>query len=103
AGRPRIRILIAVGILLAQHALLFEALLIHLVSNSKVALIVFVFIVRRMRIPPIPQPRIVIIAAPPWIKASSATPPEAIVAEAKVANAAIAESVVREGAAMKSA
>ncbi len=41
-SRTRVRIAIAIGLFLAEHLLFFEALLVHIVGRSAVALVVFV-------------------------------------------------------------
>ena len=58
----RVRILIAVGFLLAHHALLLQTLLVHLVGDGEI--LVVVVIVRRVVIPPVPQPGIIAPAPP---------------------------------------
>jgi len=82
----RVSILVAVGFFLAQHALLFEALLVHLVRDSEI--LVVVVVVGRVVVPPIPEPGIV-APTPPGITPAPAGEAETITG-AKAESEAIA-------------
>jgi len=65
-------ILIAIGLFLTPHALLLETLLVHFVGPGNI--VVIVLIERIVIVPPVPQPRIIVDRAPPWISVPSPTP-----------------------------
>jgi len=89
-GGTRVKILIAVSFFLAQHLLLFETLLIHLVGSGAIAFVVFV--VGRAGIPP--PGRIVIAAVRPRIAKAATVETEAVIAESIGAEAGAAKSVL---------
>ena len=89
-GGTRVKILIAVSFFLAQHLLLFETLLIHLVGSGAIAFVVFV--VGRAGIPP--PGRIVIAAVRPRIAKAATGETEAVIAESIGAEAGAAKSVL---------
>src|SRR5271165_1792217 len=92
ARRAGVGVLIAVGLFLAKHLLLFEILRVHLVGEFAIMLIAL--IVGRARIPPprvdsgVP-PRIAVTITPAAIAV-------AVIAESEVAEAAVAESALAE-------
>jgi hypothetical protein len=92
-GRWRVGVLIAIGLFLAKHSLLFEALLVHLVGEGEI--VVVVVVVAGIRIP-VPQPRIV---SPPR---NTYPASEAVVAKRAIAETAT-ELVVQKGVARKAA
>jgi len=92
-SRVRISVLIAVGLFLAQHPLLVEALRVHIVRDGAIPLVVVV--IGRTGIPP--PVGIVVSAIRIRIKdAATATEAKAVVSEAEGANALTTEAIVQK-------
>lgn len=84
--RMGVGVTVAVGFFLAQHALLFQILLVHLLSKRQI--VVVALIVIRVRIPP--PPRIPITCIPPGpSKTSAAGKSKAVVPEAEITESTI--------------
>src|SRR5437868_278712 len=93
---------ITLGFFLTEHPLLFQTPLVHFIGEGVVAFVVLV--VGRARIPPVPEPWIVIASTPGIAvsKATSASETPTVVAESVVTEAAM-ESIVHEGTASEGA
>src|SRR5579859_3103900 len=85
-----VNILIAIRLFFVQHALLLQALLVHLVGNGEI--LVIIVVVRGIVVPPIPKPGIV-APSPPWIAPTPAASPTITVVAQDEAGSAVPETI----------